>query len=53
MCAAVAPDGKGMLIFFHAQGPPESKRWDTYVDRLLIEPDARLGVNLRVVPLDQ
>jgi GH43 family beta-xylosidase len=48
--AAPAPDGKGMLIFFHAQGPPDSLRRDTYFDQLNIQPDARLGVDLKVEP---
>jgi hypothetical protein len=39
-----------MLIFFHAQGPPESLRRDTYFDRLTIKPDSRLGVDLHVEP---
>ena len=39
-------DGKSTLIFFHAQGPPNSDRRDVYFDQLVIQLDDRLGVNL-------
>jgi GH43 family beta-xylosidase len=37
---------KDYAILFHADGPPDSHRRDTYVDRLVVTPDARLGVML-------
>ena len=40
------PGGKDMAIVFHADGPEGSKRRDTYVDRLVVTPDPRLGVML-------
>ncbi len=49
-CAIRGPDNQ-MMIYFHAQGPPESQRRDTYCDRLVVTPDSRLGVTLRVEPV--
>ena len=45
-CVVPMPDGKDYAIVFHADGPPDSHRRDTYVDRLVVTPDPRLGVML-------
>ncbi len=50
-CAVQSPDGN-WAVFFHADGPPDSKRRDTFLQKLLITPDERLGVSLRVTPPD-
>ena len=47
-CVVPMPNGsKDMAILFHADGPPGSKRRDTYVDKLVVTPDPRLGVMLK------
>jgi hypothetical protein len=43
-CVVPMPGGRDMAIVFHADGPPGSQRRDTYVDRLVVRPDPRLGV---------
>ena len=48
-CAVQSPGGN-WSIFFHADGPADSKRRDTYMQRLVITPDERLGVSLKVMP---
>lgn len=44
------PDGKGLLIFFHAHRSERDATRDTYVARLLVEHDVRGDVKLKVVP---
>ena len=46
-CVVPMHDGRGLAILFHANGPPGSHRRDTYIDRLLVTPDVRLGVMLK------
>ena len=41
------PNGTDYAIVFHADGPPGTQRRDTYVDKLTVTPDPRLGVMLR------
>ena len=49
-CVVPTPDGTGYAIVFHADGPAGSRRRDTYVDRLSVTPDPRLGVMLKPEP---
>ncbi len=44
------PGGKDYAILFHADGPAGTHRRDTYVEKLVVTPDPRLGVMLRPEP---
>lgn len=49
-CIVPMPKGQDMAIFYHADGPPGTRRRDTYVDRLRVTSDPHLGLMLKCVP---